>query len=123
MSIIEAVTSVLSKYATFNGRARRSEYWWFVLANCLVGSLLIRLGSYLSLFEVLSSIYSLLVILPGLAVGVRRLHDIGKSGFAYLMIFVPLVGWIFLLIWLCRDSAPDNDYGPNPKGGFGYSVF
>ena len=123
MTIKEAVTSVFQKYATFSGRARRSEYWYFTLFNSLVSSLLTVLGrnifgdgSSTNIFTMLASLYSLAVFLPALAVTWRRLHDVGKSGANYFWVFLPVVGWIMLVVWLCRDSQPgDNQYGPNPK--------
>ena len=123
MTIKEAVTSVFQKYATFSGRARRSEYWYFTLFNSLVSSLLTVLGrnifgdgSSTNIFTILASLYSLAVFLPALAVTWRRLHDVGKSGANYFWVFLPVVGWIMLVVWLCRDSQPgDNQYGPNPK--------
>lgn len=125
MSFSESIQSVLSKYATFSGRARRSEYWYFVLLGVLIGIVfgaLIRfvggeksmLGSLLSGLE---SLVALALLIPSLAVIWRRLHDIGKSGATFFFILIPLVGQILLLIWLCQDSQPgENQYGPNPKG-------
>ena len=123
MTIKEAVTSVFQKYATFSGRARRSEYWYFTLFNSLVSSLLTVLGrnifgdgSSTNIFTMLASLYSLAVFLPALAVTWRRLHDVGKSGANYFWVFLPVIGWIMLIVWLCRDSQPgENQYGPNPK--------
>lgn len=119
MTFTQAVQSVFAQYATFSGRARRSEFWFFALFNYVVGGVLGVLGRYLTLFSILSSLYALAVFIPGLAVVWRRLHDIGKGGGWYFIFLVPLVGWILLLIWLCRDSQPgDNAYGPNPKEPF-----
>lgn len=115
MSFTDAVKSVFSQYVGFKGRARRSEYWWFVLFNVIV-AVVISLIARLTGFTALSGIYSLAVLLPGLAVAVRRLHDIGKSGWFYLFAFIPVVGAIILLVWFCKDSEPGaNAYGPNPK--------
>ncbi len=110
MSFIDAVKSVFSHYADFKGRARRSEYWWFTLFNMIAGAII---GAIL---PDLSWIWTVIVFLPGLAVCVRRLHDVGKSGWFYLWFLLPLVGWIILLIQLCKDSTEDNQWGPNPKG-------
>ena len=119
MTFTQAVQSVFSQYATFSGRARRSEYWFFVLFNYVISAALGFLGRYMFLFSILSGLYSLAVLIPSLAVTWRRLHDIGKGGGWYFFILVPLVGWIFLLVWLCRDSQPgQNAYGPNPKEPF-----
>ena len=113
MSFFEAVGVCFRKYAEFSGRARRREYWYFVLFNIIVSGVLnILLGEG----NAISAAYSLITLIPGIAVCWRRLHDIGKSGAWFFFGFVPLVGWIFMLIWLCRDSSSDfNNYGPNPK--------
>jgi len=118
MGFSEAVASVFKNYANFKGRARRSEYWFFVLFNMIASGLLtgISTASENRVFLILSSIYSLAVIIPTLAVIWRRLHDIGKSGASYFVALIPLVGAIILLVWLCKDSQPgDNQYGPSPK--------
>lgn len=116
MNFMDAVKHVFSNYATFSGRARRSEYWYFFLFNFVVAAVLEVLARAISLFSVLSALYAVAVVVPTLAVIWRRFHDIGKSGAWYFIILVPLVGWIFVLIWLCKDSQPDtNQYGPSPK--------
>ena len=120
MSFGEAVRSVLSKYVCFTGRARRSEYWYFVLFQLLVGLALSFTLSFIgaseSTVESVSSLLSLALLLPGLGVVWRRLHDIGKSGANYFWIFVPIVGAILLLVWLCRDGERGpNRFGPDPK--------
>ena len=89
----------LKKYVDFSGRATRSEYWYFFLMNSLVGLVLGIMGLYN-----LSNIYSLFVLIPGLAVFVRRMHDIGRSGWNWLWGFLPIVGWIILLIYLCTPT-------------------
>ena len=101
--------SVLSKFAVFSGRARRSEYWYFVLFNIIISIVLMILDAVLgTLF--LDTIYSLVVLLPGLAVGVRRMHDVNKSGWFLL---IP----IYNLILACTPGDQgDNQYGPDPKG-------
>ena len=117
MNIQEAVTSVLTKYATFSGRASRSEYWWFALANVIVQLLASVVDSAILHSETpaLAGLLSLALLIPGLAVSVRRLHDIGKSGWNLLWIFLPLIGFILLLVWNCkRGDAGDNDYGSDP---------
>jgi uncharacterized membrane protein YhaH (DUF805 family) len=120
--------AVLKKYAVFNGRARRKEYWMFVLVNFLIALVIGLLAAIAAGFDVhsntilgtgvncLSSLYSLAVLLPSLAVSVRRLHDIGKSGWWLLVGLIPLIGWIWSLILMVTDSQPGvNQYGPNPK--------
>lgn len=110
--------TVLKKYAEFNGRARRSEYWYFVLINVVI-SIILSLIDYSIWGEggaALSSIYSLAVLVPSLAVLVRRLHDTGRSGWAILWGFIPLVGAILLIVWAATDGTPgSNEYGQNPK--------
>ncbi|MBR0411423.1 MAG: DUF805 domain-containing protein [Eubacterium sp.] len=118
MSITEAISSVLHNYANFSGRARRSEYWYWTLAVSVINSILTTIGqnSNIALITGLAGIFSLATLIPGLAVGVRRLHDIGKSGGWLFIALVPIVGWILLLVWYFRDSDPgDNQYGPCPK--------
>lgn len=129
MGFTTAVKSCFSKYATFTGRARRSEYWFFVLFNILVeivvyipGVLLVLTLSRPQMYIgfgllALMGIFALAVIIPGLAVIVRRLHDTGRSGWWYFISLVPFVGGIILLVFLCTDSQPgENKWGPNPKG-------
>ncbi len=112
----------LQHYADFTGRARRSEYWYFVLFNFIVSILIgLSLGVIAGLLNVpalvyLAYLWSLAVFIPSLAVSVRRLHDIGRSGWWLLLSLIPLVGAIILIIWHCTDSQPGaNQYGPNPK--------
>jgi uncharacterized membrane protein YhaH (DUF805 family) len=109
---------VLKNYANFHGRARRKEYWMFYLFNFLIIGVILFLGeaSNSDFMAALLVIYYLFILVPSLSVTVRRLHDIGKSGWMVLINFVPLIGGIILLIFTCMDSEPnDNQYGPNPK--------
>lgn len=110
---------ILNHYADFNGRARRSEYWYFALVNACIGivlSLLQRITGW-NLFSVLSGLVSLALLVPGLGLAWRRLHDIGKAGTWYFIVLVPIVGFILMIVWLCQDSQPgENQFGPNPKG-------
>jgi uncharacterized membrane protein YhaH (DUF805 family) len=108
---------VTTDYANFNGRARREEYWMFVLFNMIIATALGFVLGLLSLPDWLAYIYSLAIVVPNIAVSVRRLHDIGKSGLWCLIGFIPLIGAIWLLILFCKDSEPGaNKYGENPKG-------
>lgn len=119
MSFIDAIKSCFTQYVGFRGRARRSEYWFFFLLNCGVSLLLSILASATkaSFFTVLSVIYGLAVLLPGLAVCVRRLHDIGKKWTYLFMGLIPVAGSIILIVNFAKDSEPgDNAFGPNPKG-------
>ncbi len=118
MGFSEAVASVFKNYANFKGRARRSEYWYFVLFNMIASGLLTAIATVgeSSFFAILQSVYTLAVVIPSLAVIWRRLHDIGKSGACYFVALIPLVGAIIVLVWLCKDSQmQDNQYGPCPK--------
>ncbi|QDV19629.1 Inner membrane protein YhaI [Gimesia panareensis] len=113
--------TVIKKYAEFSGRARRKEYWMFALMNFLISILISIVGGLIGksdgLIAVsLSGVYALFILLPSLAVTVRRLHDTNKTGWWILITFVPLIGPIVLLIFMIIDSDPDtNAYGPNPK--------
>ena len=108
---------VLKNYIGFQGRARRKEYWMFFLFNFLITVLLSIIEVMLGLGGILSGIYGLFVLLPSIAVNVRRLHDIGRTGWWMLLSFIPVVGLIVLLIFAALDSQPgENKYGPNPKG-------
>lgn len=119
MSFGEAIGRVFQNYANFNGRARRSEYWYFVLFNAIIGGVFGVLGYVFDSSVVLTMIqglYSLVILIPEIAVSTRRLHDIGKSGW-WQLLELTIIGIIPLIIWYCRDSQPgENLYGPNPKG-------
>ena len=113
----------LKKYAVFGGRSRRKEYWYFVLFNIIVGVVLAAIDALLGTFSsssnigLLSGIYSLAVLIPTLAVTVRRLHDIDRTGWWILIGLVPLIGGIVLLVFALLGSTPGSTrYGPNPKG-------
>ena len=111
MNFSQALQHVFRNYANFNGRARRSEYWYFMLLNAIVA-----VFNFTPLAPV-SALYSLAVLVPTLAVCFRRLHDTGRSGAYLLLLFVPIVGEILLIVWFVQDSSPGvNQYGPNPKG-------
>lgn len=112
---INYYVGVLKKYADFNGRARRREYWSFALVSFLVSIALSIVDGMLGT-AFLASIYGLAVLLPGIAVTVRRLHDIGKTGWLALVALIPFIGWLVLLYFMIQDSEPGvNQWGPNPK--------
>ena len=121
MTFKEAVkTCLIDKYATFSGRATRSEYWYSVLFGYLVAMLIVIFGMFNESPEViivLYSILSLILLIPSLAVCIRRLHDTGRSGWWYLLVLIPYIGAIALLIIFCLNSDDDNKYGPNPVKG------
>ena len=110
------------QYADFSGRARRKEYWIFSLINNIIIFLLyilqiVTIESTLWLiFPIILFLYAMAVFLPGLAVNIRRLHDIGKSGWWYLIYLIPIIGAIWLTVLMCLDSEPgENQWGENPK--------
>lgn len=120
MGFGEAVRSVLSKYATFSGRAPRSEYWWwwlFYLILLLVAGIL---DSSLGLAEKpgqgpIGGILALGLLLPNIAVAARRLHDLDRSGWWLLIGFIPIIGWLVLLYWYVQPGTPEeNRFGPDP---------
>ncbi|GGM07745.1 DUF805 domain-containing protein [Deinococcus aerophilus] len=117
-------------YADFSGRARRREYWMFTLFNLIITFVLgfvdgmLGLGSDDLSLGVLSGIYTLAVLIPGLALTARRLHDTGRSGWWQLLSLIPLVGGIVVLVFVVSDSdAQTNRWGPNPKGVSGSAAF
>ena len=116
--MVQAYIDALKNYANFSGRARRRDYWMFVLANCIVSFILGLLAYIPFIGSIISSAYSLFILVPSVAICVRRLHDIGKSGWFYLFLLIPLVGQILILVWFCTDSQADaNQWGASPKYG------
>jgi uncharacterized membrane protein YhaH (DUF805 family) len=114
--------SVLKKYAVFSGRARRKEYWLFFLFNIVFAFVAMVLDNALGTaiedkgYGLIYILYALAVFLPGLAVTVRRLHDLGKSGWLLLIVFIPIIGAVWLLVLMCLDGNPGkNLYGASPK--------
>jgi uncharacterized membrane protein YhaH (DUF805 family) len=113
---------VLKQYADFSGRARRKEYWMFTLFNMIFGLVAVLFDNLLGIdiqdigYGPLYVLYLLATFLPGLGVSVRRLHDVGKSGWMLLIVLIPLFGVIWLIILYCKDSEPGiNKWGKNPK--------
>jgi uncharacterized membrane protein YhaH (DUF805 family) len=113
---------VLKKYAEFGGRARRKEYWMFALFNIIFLIVAMILDNVFGTtigalpYGVFYYLYVLAVLLPGIAVAVRRLHDVGKSGWMMLIVLIPIIGAIWLLVLICTDSqAGSNKWGANPK--------
>jgi uncharacterized membrane protein YhaH (DUF805 family) len=113
--------AVLKKYSDFSGRARRKEYWMFYLINTLISIVIAGIDTvfdlgYQSGVTVLYCLYSLAIVVPSIAVTVRRLHDTGRSGWWWLIALVPIIGTIIFLVYMASNSQPgDNRYGPNPK--------
>ena len=109
VSFVDAVRLFFTNLTNFSGRARRSEYWnaalFVYIVNLAIGMII----------PDLAFIATAVFLLPQLSLAIRRLHDVGKSGWFYLWIFLPLAGYIIMLIQLLKDSGPDNQWGPNPK--------
>lgn len=120
MGMIEAYVAFWKNYVNFSGRARRSEYWYVMLMNIILGIVFFILGriSVIGFFTgILSGIYSLAILIPTISLAIRRLHDTGKSGWLYLLILIPLVGSIIMIVFFATDSQyGPNAYGENPKG-------
>ena len=117
VGFVDAIRLGFNNYFNFSGRSRRSEYWYWALFTILGGAVSQVIDGITGL-GIFYSLFSLLILIPGLALGARRLHDIGKSGWWQLLWFAIIVGWVILLIWNIRDSdqAP-NSHGQNPKYG------
>jgi uncharacterized membrane protein YhaH (DUF805 family) len=126
MNMIEATKACFSKYVTFSGRARRAEYWWFVLATVLVSIVLGVIDAVIGFgeFGLLSNIWSLAVFLPSIAAGARRLHDTDRSAWWLLIMLLPLIGWIVLIVFFAqKGTAGANRFGPDPLRGDRAEVF
>ena len=131
MTLMQSISTCFSKYITFNGRAQRSEFWWFVLfiviGSVIAGSIdstifgknTFMLGETNFYFRTgfFGMIFSLGTFLPTWTVEVRRLHDIGKSGWWILLGLIPVIGFIILLVWMIsKGTSGNNAYGPSPLG-------
>lgn len=113
MSIGQAVTSVLKNYAVFRGRAPRSEFWWYYLVYVVVALIVLFIDNAIGANGILFAIYALALLLPTLAVQIRRLHDTDRAGWWWFIGLIPFVGGIVLLVFFCLASTPgDNRYGP-----------
>jgi uncharacterized membrane protein YhaH (DUF805 family) len=119
--VVNWYIEVMRKYAVFSGRAQRQEYWMFVLLNIII---VLVLGVIEGILDsdsggsrgVLGTLYGLAVLIPGLAVSVRRIHDTGQSGWWLLIVLIPVIGAIILLIFMVQSSRPTrNQYGPSPR--------
>lgn len=116
MTFMEAVKAVLTNYVGFSGRARRSEFWWYTLFYFLLMIVMNVVDRAIG-SNVLGTLVWLAVILPSLAVGTRRLHDVGRTGW-WQLLGLTGIGLIVLIVFWVGDSQPgDNKYGPNPKAG------
>jgi uncharacterized membrane protein YhaH (DUF805 family) len=127
MTLQQAVQAVLNNYAGFSGRARRSEFWFWVLAIVILDVVVSIIDAIIG-SGLLAVLVGLGLIVPNIAVGCRRLHDTGRSGWWQLIAFIPIVGIVLLIVWWATEGVPgDNEHGPNPKGiggtpmaGYGY---
>jgi len=109
--------TVLRQWKEFDGRSERKEYWIFLLINfAITMALTIVEQSIFNENGFISSLYGLFVLIPGIAVAIRRLHDIGKSGWMQLVMFIPLIGWIWFLVLMAKEGDPGrNQYGESPR--------
>jgi uncharacterized membrane protein YhaH (DUF805 family) len=112
---MEYFMEAMRRYADFNGRSRRKAYWMFVLFNTIF-SIICNVADGVLDTMFIGSIYGLVLLIPGLSAGARRLHDTGRSGWWQLLWLVPIIGWLILIVFYALDSHEgENDYGPNPK--------
>jgi uncharacterized membrane protein YhaH (DUF805 family) len=112
MDFQQSIRICFQKYADFNGRASRPEFWWFALFSLIVsviGGMIFR--------GWINQLISLALLVPSLAVGSRRLHDIGKSGWLQLLGLIPIIGWALLIYWFAQPGGPANEYGHAPADG------
>jgi uncharacterized membrane protein YhaH (DUF805 family) len=105
-------TGALKKYADFTGRARRKEYWMFILIYMIINIVLAVLG-----LDIISALVGLGLLVPSISIAARRLHDTGRTGWWQLIALIPVIGFIVLIVFLAQDSHETNDYGVNPKSG------
>jgi len=112
--ILEWYIKAIKNYYSFKGRSTRAEYWYFTMFNILfyIGASMIDV---IIMMPIASLLYGLFVLIPGTAVSIRRMHDVGKSGWWLMLNLIPVIGSIVLVYFLIQDSHPDNEYGPNPK--------
>lgn len=100
----------LKKYADFTGRARRKEYWMFILIYMIINIVFAVLG-----LELISALIGLALLVPSISIATRRLHDTGRTGWWQLIALIPVIGIIVLIVFLAQDGHETNDYGVNPK--------
>ena len=109
---------VTEHYFDFTGRARRAEFWWFVLVYIIIVIVLGVIQSILHVGSLLTGLFGLAMLLPNLGVAVRRLHDIGRSGWWIFIAIIPIVGWILIIYWYAQPGTSGaNAFGPDPKAG------
>lgn len=115
-SFVPSFVQGVTRYVDFAGRSNRPEFWWYQLAVFLLGLLTSAIDGAVLGMPVTNTIVSLGLFIPGIAVGVRRLHDISRSGWWYLLVLVPIIGWIVLLVWFCQPGHDDNRWGASRRG-------
>ena len=114
MGFVEAIKSGFSNYVTFSGRAIRSEYWYWVLFIALAEAVTSIIDNGILGHQITASLFGLAAFLPGLAVSIRRLHDLDRTGWWIFIAFIPLIGAILLIVWYCsRGTVGPNRYGPD----------
>lgn len=113
---MDAYMTVLRKYAEFNGRARRSEYWMFHLLNTVIMGALVLVGLATDIGMAPYALYALATLVPGIAVGVRRLHDTDKSGWWLLLAIIPFGALVLLVFFATDGTSGQNRFGSDPKG-------
>ena len=119
MSFTESIKSVLTNFKDFRGRARRSEFWWYYLFECIINFGLSGLSNLTGIKAFVWGIlvFNVVLFIPGLALLFRRMHDTGKSAWLLIPCIIPMAGQIFMMLWFLKDSQPgENQWGPNPKG-------
>lgn len=122
MGFGQAIASAFSNYVNFSGRACRSEYWFWILFVSLA-EIVTAIIDYVIGFSVTTSLFGLATFLPSLALAVRRLHDLDRSGWWFLLCCIPLIGWIILIIWYCvKGTEGPNRFGADPLATLGAQV-
>ena len=111
----QAVKTVLNNYVKFEGRSGRPEYWWYFLAYVIVFVALGVLGSMIGIISWIANLLSLALLIPSIAVGIRRFHDIGKSGWWLLLGLIPILGWIAVIYFAAQPSVGPNEHGEGPQ--------
>lgn len=121
--LIQNYVGVLRNWSNFSGRARRREYWMFFLGNIALGIVLAIVGGLLGkLGMAIVALFWLVIIVPTIAVSVRRLHDTGRPGWWYLLVLVPFGAFVLLYFFVVEGQPGTNEYGPNPKESLAYAV-
>ena len=119
VSFPDAIKLGFNRYFDFRGRSTRAEFWWWALFELIAGIALPIADAIAGTSGILGGLFELAVLIPGLAVGVRRLHDTNRTGWWLLLVFAVIIGWIVLLVWFIKqDDAGPNKYGPDSRHAF-----